>query len=312
MPNAATEYMIGQVVKACLSYGGSSIIALAGPPATGKSHVALIAAQRHAGLPSRVREIQFHQAFTYEEFMEGLRIDATGAVSPKSGVFLETNEDATHDPAHNYVLLIEELTRANIAAVLGELLTYVEHRERTFRTLFSGTSVQVAPRLTILATFNPVDRSALGIDDALLRRLRIIDFLPDTGQLEDMLATNAPGLPKPVVKRLKGIFETCQAKHPKEYETLVPFGHGIFSEVSSEADLYPLWSQRLRRMLYRPLQDPHPFAATIEAAYPWQTPNFKLALEELEAEDTNSSAPPVVASEEVAAVAESPVSSGPA
>lgn len=279
MPNAATEKKVDEVVAACARYGATSIIALAGPPATGKSHVALIAAQRHAGLPSRVREIQFHQSFTYEEFVEGLRIDASGAVNHKAGVFLEVNDDATADPEHNHVLLIEELTRANLAAVLGELLTYVEHRERSFRTLFGGTSVTVAPRLTILATFNPVDRSALSIDAALLRRLRIIDFLPDSGQLADMLAAKKSPLPQIVVDRLIAIFAICKQKHPKEYDTMVPFGHGIFSEIESEADLYPLWEQRLRRILYRPLQDPHPFASTIEAAYPWTNPNFRLVPE---------------------------------
>jgi hypothetical protein len=114
------------------------------------------------------------------------------------------------------------------------------------------------------------------IDAALLRRLRIIDFLPDSGQLADMLAAKNPPPSSIVVERLMSIFTICKEKHPKEYDTMVPFGHGVFSEIASEADLYPLWEQRLRRMLYRPLQDPHTFASTIEAAYPWTDPNFRL------------------------------------
>ena len=275
MPREATEEKVREVVAACESYGKTSIIALAGPPATGKSHVALIAAQRHAGMPSRVREVQFHQSFTYEEFVEGLRIDATGAVNPKSGVFLEVNDDSMADPGHNHVLLIEELTRTNLAAALGELLTYVEHRDRSFTTLFGGQSVQVSRRLTILATFNPVDRSALNIDAALLRRLRIIDFLPDTGQLADMLMAKDPPIPEEVITSLQAIFLACKAKHPEYYDTLVPFGHGVFSEIRTEDDLHPLWEQRLKRMLYRPLQDPHPFARTISEAYPWRNRDYR-------------------------------------
>lgn len=271
----STEDKIQEVVEACRDYGRSSIIALAGPPATGKSHVALIAAQRFAGEPTRVKEVQFHQAFTYEEFIEGLRIDATGAVREKPGVFMDWNDTALADPEHDYVLLIEELTRANLAAVLGELLTYVEHRERSFDALFSRVPIRVARRLTILATFNPVDRSALNIDDALLRRLRIIDFLPDAGQLREMLASRAPPVPPHVVTKIAGIFEACERTHAEDYATLVPFGHGIFKEVASEADLHPLWQQRIRRMLYRPLQDPHPFANTIEQAYPWRDAAYR-------------------------------------
>ncbi len=272
----ATEGKIQEVIQACRDYGRSSIIALAGPPATGKSHVALIAAQRFAGEPTRVKEVQFHQAFTYEEFIEGLRIDATGAVRERPGVFMDWNETALADPDHDYVLLIEELTRANLAAVLGELLTYIEHRERSFDALFSRAPIRVAPRLTILATFNPVDRSALNIDDALLRRLRIIDFLPDAGQLQEMLSAKTPPFPPHVIAKISNIFEACKQSHGEDYATLVPFGHGIFRELASEADLHALWHQRIRRMLYRPLQDPHPFATTIEQSYPWKDRTYRV------------------------------------
>lgn len=279
MAGPATEARVKEVVDACARYGSTSIIALAGAPATGKSHIAIIAAQRHAGEPTRVKELQFHQAFTYEEFMEGLRIDATGAVQPTPGVFLDWNEDASVDDVaeHRYVLLIEELTRANLSAVLGELLTYVEHRDRDFETLFSRTKARVAKNLTILATFNPVDRSALSIDDALLRRLRIIDFLPDPEQLDEMLNQPSRKVSKSVIEALKGIFEICRQKHGPDYETLMPFGHGIFSEVYSEDDLHALWHQRIKRILRRPLLDPHPFTETIEEAYPWRKSlTFKL------------------------------------
>lgn len=268
----ATERQIASVIDACQRYGKSSIIALSGVPATGKSFVAAIAAQRFAEEPTRVREVQFHQSFTYEEFVEGLRIGTNGSVEPVSGVFLEWNELALDDPSLKYVLLIEELTRANLASVLGELLTYVEHRGRNFHTMFSRRSMRIAPNLTIVATYNPVDRSAIDIDDALLRRLRIIDMPPDTDQLGEMLATR--GLAGEVISRLQNIFITCRAKHPQDYDALMPFGHGIFAEVEKEEDLHPLWHQRIRRMLYRPMLDPHPFAETISAAYPWKDAKF--------------------------------------
>lgn len=271
---AATEIQIAAVVKACEDYGKSSIIALSGVPATGKSFVAAIAAQRFAGEPTRVREVQFHQSFTYEEFVEGLRIGAQGAVEPVSGVFLEWNERALEDGKLKYVLLIEELTRANLGSVLGELLTYVEHRDRNFHTMFSRKSMMIAKNLTIVATYNPVDRSAIDIDDALLRRLRIIDMPPDDGQLEEMLTKS--GLALPIIQRLKGVFNACRAKHAQDYDVMMPFGHGIFAEVTAETDLNPLWHQRIRRMLYRPLLDPHAFAETISAAYPWRDASYSV------------------------------------
>lgn len=269
----ATEKQIAAVVDACGRYGGSSIIALAGVPATGKSFIAAIAAQRHAGEPTRVREVQFHPSFTYEEFVEGLRIGAGGAVEAASGVFLEWNELANDDGELQYVLLIEELTRANLSAVLGELLTYVEHRERQFFTMFSRRAVRFAPKLTILATYNPVDRSAIDIDDALLRRLRIIDFPPDTQQLDEMLTRN--GLPAHVIALLRRVFTDCQSAFADDFSALMPFGHGIFADVRTEEDLAPLWEQRIQRMLYRPLLDPHSFAEVIKKAYPWKDPKYR-------------------------------------
>ena len=269
----ATERQIANVVSACEKYGSTSIIALAGVPATGKSFIAAIAAQRHAAEPTRVREVQFHPSFSYEEFVEGLRIEAGGSVTATAGVFLEWNELATEDGELRYVLLVEELTRANLSAVLGELLTYVEHRERQFYAMFSRRAIRVASNLTILATFNPVDRSAIDIDDALLRRLRIIDFPPDVEQLTEMLSGN--GLPDHVIAPLSRVFLDCRDAFQDEFSTLMPFGHGVFAEVRNEEDLAPLWHQRLRRMLFRPLLDPHAFADVIAAAYPWRDPAYR-------------------------------------
>jgi len=270
----ATERQIKAVIDACEQYSANSIIALSGVPATGKSYIAAIAAQRHAQEPTRVREIQFHPSFTYEEFVEGLRIGAGGSVEAVAGILIDWNERALEDGKLRYVLLIEELTRANLSSVLGELLTYIEHRDRQFFTLFSRRAVRIAKNLTIIATFNPIDRSAIDIDDALLRRLRIIDMPPDTDQLTEMLGRN--GLPAHVVAVLRKLFDDCRSNFPSEYETVMPFGHGVFSDVSKEDDLYPLWHQRIRRMLYRPLLGPHAFAETIEKAFPWKDESYRV------------------------------------
>lgn len=264
----ATEKKIGEVVVACKRYGQNSIIALAGVPGTGKSFIAAAAAQRFAGHQTLVQEVQFHPACTYEEFVEGMRIEKGGGVHPEPGVFLDWNEKALSDPKRNYVLLIEELTRANVPSVIGELMTYVEYRERSMTTVYGRKPVKVAHNLTILATYNPTDRSAIDLDAALLRRMRILWCPPDPDQLDEMLAVR--NLPAAVLAKLKGIFAAVKQGHPADYEHAMPFGHGIFSQVTKEApDLYDLWEERIRHLLYRPLVEPHPFSETIRAAYPW-------------------------------------------
>jgi MoxR-like ATPase len=272
---SATEAKIQEVLDACERSGRRSIVALAGVPGTGKSFVASIAAQRFAEEPTLVREIQFHPSLSYEEFIEGMRIDTSGAVVVKPGLFLEWNEQAADDPQRRYVLLIEELTRANVSAVLGELMTYIEHRDRPFQAVYSRRPVRVAQNITILATYNPTDRSAIEIDGALLRRLRIIDFPPSQDQLVEMLS--GKGLSGGVIAKLQEVFISCQTKHKKDYESLMPFGHGIFADITNETpDLNRLWNERIRHILRRPLMDPHPFTDTIEKAYPWRDESYVL------------------------------------
>ncbi len=269
----ATEAAIQRVVSALGRYGRSSIIALAGVPGTGKSFVASIAAQRFTGEPLLVRTIQFHRSYTYEEFIEGMRLNAGGSVDVVAGVFLEWNQQALDDPDSNYVFLIDELTRADIATVLGELMTYLEHREMSFLTMYGRRPVHIAPNLHVLATYNPSDRSALDLDNALIRRMRILSFPPDPTQLQEMLKKTA--LEKECLMRLCNVFSACQQAFPNDYESLMPFGHGIFSQVEKERpDLYDLWEERLRHLLQRPSLDPHPFKQVIEQAYPWRDPQY--------------------------------------
>ena len=268
----ATAAKAAKVVKACNLYGDSSVIALAGVPGTGKSHIALLAAQSVASDPLMVRETQFHPSVTYDTFIEGMRIEASGASVARPGVFLEWNNQALRDRKNTYVLLIEEFTRADVSAVLGDLLTYLEYRDRDFLTLYGARPVRVARNLRIIATYNPTDRSALSLDQALLRRFRVISFPPDTDQLREMLL-NRP-ISKRAVARLVALFDVCRKEFPNEFEDTMPFGHGVFSQVQNERpDLYDLWNERLVRMLERPMLQPHPFAEVIRAAYPWVDPN---------------------------------------
>lgn len=272
---AATENAIQQVVDACEQHGSRSIVALSGVPGTGKSFIASIAAQRFSDEPLLVREIQFHQSFSYEEFIEGLRIDDKSGVNAVPGVFLDWNQKALDDPERRYVLLVEEFTRANLAAVLGELMTYLEHRNRPFTSVYSRKAVFIAKNLTILATFNPTDRSAIDLDAALIRRLRIIRFSPSPEQLNEMLAGRS--LSDAVITKLQNLFVECKKRFPNEYEHLMPFGHGLFADIQREQpDLFSLWHQRIQHLLWRPLIEPHAFAETIQQLYPWSREDFAI------------------------------------
>jgi len=262
-----TLKLIDQVVEASGRFGGESLIVLSGVAGTGKTLIALAAAQRLSGHPLFVKQIQFHQAYSYEDFVEGLRPSPSGGFSVRDGIFVHWNDAALRDPGNKYVLLIEEFTRTNISAVLGELMTYVEHRNREFELPISRRSMRVAHNLVFMSTMNPQDRSALEVDDALLRRLRIIECPPSVSQLREMLTGRmAAGLIDAVAK----MFEECGKIFP-DFNEMMPFGHGMFAGVTDEAGLRALWHQRIKHLLRRSAQVPaHPFAKTIDSLYPWK------------------------------------------
>ncbi|HET9162330.1 MAG TPA: AAA family ATPase [Solirubrobacterales bacterium] len=262
---------VERVVDALSRYGQHAIVALAGVPGTSKSYTARRAAAAFAS-EGCVREIQFSPGYTYEEFIEGPRYGDNMKVQIEKGIFLDLNEQALEHPELQYVLLIEELTRADIPRVLGELLTYIEYRSDSdsFTTLYGrANETRIAPNVAILATYNPSDRSAVSIDAALLRRMRILDFPPHRKLLVEILADN--GLDKNVIDRLVTMFDACeQAAGPDHFSDSMPFGHAVFSSVESEGDLYNLWHEELKRMLIRAHAPAHELYEVIAANYPWR------------------------------------------
>jgi 5-methylcytosine-specific restriction protein B len=205
--------------------------------------------------------------------MEGLRPRSTGGYEVRDGVFLTWNRQAAKDPANRYVLLVEELSRADLPSVLGELMTFIEHREDTFTLPISQLSSSVSSNLVVLATMNPRDRSALEIDEAMIRRLRFIDCPPDVDQLGEMLSSSLDGDPAEVAALTETagkLFTVCRDEFPDTYESEMPFGHGIFDGVRNEQELVELWEQRIKRMLYRSQGLSHPFAEVIRDNYPWR------------------------------------------
>jgi hypothetical protein len=265
-------------VRAALEqHGHRAIIALAGVPGTSKSYTARIAARTFAS-EGCLREIQFSPGYTYEEFIEGPRYGEDMQVEVEPGAFLELNERALEDPGRQYVLLIEELTRADVPRVFGELLTYVEYRDErdSFTTMYTREkTVRIAPNIAILATYNPADRSAVNVDAALVRRMRVLDFPPSTELLAEILTDN--GLDQAVIAQLAEMFEACrELAGPDRFDEAMPFGHAVFATIEEEKDLHDLWHEQLKRILLRPHTPRNEFYDAIVEHYPWVTPDKRV------------------------------------
>jgi hypothetical protein len=156
------------------------------------------------------------------------------------------------------VLLIEELTRADVHAVLGELLTYIEHRDRPFRLAFSQREMKIAPNLVVLATMNPRDKSALTLDHAILRRLHQVEVPPDPKALREIVAVN---LPDEVSIPLVEWYD--------RYALALPFGHGEFADARSAQDLRDIWRGTVLHSLTDTAGNVRPQYVEAADSYPW-------------------------------------------
>lgn len=257
----ADKDVVNKVMTAVRVHGSRKIVALSGIPGTGKTRLArIVADQITDGDPSRSMEIQFHDSTSYEDFVEGFvpRADGQGfQLRPKT--LRKINEKALDDPGRDYVLLIEEFTRANAHSVLGELLTYIEHRGRKFTLSISQSETQIAPNLIVIATMNPRDRSALSLDDAVNRRVHRISVPSSVLSLKEMLRTN---LPPEVLDKLVDWFD----QHLED----LPFGHGVFAHAKEVSDLADIYNGTVLPLLSDPLGRVHDAYVAAHEAFPFR------------------------------------------
>jgi 5-methylcytosine-specific restriction enzyme B len=168
-------------------------VVLYGPPGTGKTFLALRLARAIAeGDDDRIALVQFHPATTYEDFIEGLRPELTEAgqvtYSVVPGPLVRIADRARQDPDHQYVLVVDEINRANLPKVFGELLFLLEYRNEVTYTVHRPVEPFGLPgNLWIIGTMNTADRSIALIDAAMRRRFHFVPFFPHQGPMRDLL-----------------------------------------------------------------------------------------------------------------------------
>ncbi|MFI0815366.1 DUF4357 domain-containing protein [Streptomyces sp. NPDC021098] len=169
-------------------------LVLYGPPGTGKTYLALKLAEFLGGGPEQVKLVQFHPSYAYEDFFEGFRpredpetreVAFRLTAGPlRELADLASREGNRHVP---HFLIIDEINRANLAKVFGELYFLLEYRNKSVRLTYSGDDFALPPNLFVIGTMNTADRSIALVDAAMRRRFAFVELSPGTEPTSGLL-----------------------------------------------------------------------------------------------------------------------------
>ena len=193
--------------------------------------------------------VSFHQAYGYEEFVEGIRphIADNGQMSYRieSGAFLRLCQQAKHDPSHRYAMLIDEINRANVARVFGELMSLIEPTKRAGQTdslsvnlAYSRQPFSVPSNVDIYATMNSQDHSLAPLDMAFRRRFEFIECQPQPQLLGKVMAN---GIEIDLAKLLTALNERISQNLAKDSQ----LGHSFLWGIDSLQALSAAFSQSI-------------------------------------------------------------------
>lgn len=198
--------------------------------------------------------IQFHPAYTYEDFVRGIvaKTDDAGNISyeVENKTLAEFAEKAEGNPNGNYVLIIDEINRANLPAVLGELIYALEYRDdESMESMYEyegKRNIKLPSNLYIIGTMNTADRSVGHIDYAIRRRFAFVDILPDETVITHDKAKN-------LFEKVANLF-SHKYLSPDFHKNDVQIGHSYFI-VKDDSELTTKWQYEIKPILNEYIKD---------------------------------------------------------
>ncbi|KDE95260.1 ATPase AAA [Staphylococcus sp. TE8] len=167
-------------------------VILQGPPGVGKTYAAKRLAYSMIGSKNdeRIKLVQFHQSYSYEDFIMGYRPNGSG-FELTTGAFYDFCKKAENDRENAYFFIIDEINRGNLSKIFGELFMLIENdkRDEEIRLLYKDEPFSVPSNIYIIGMMNTADRSLAILDYALRRRFAFYNMQPafDTTKFKNYL-----------------------------------------------------------------------------------------------------------------------------
>lgn len=253
---------------------------LQGAPGVGKSFVARRLAYALIGSKddSKVQTVQFHQSYSYEDFVQGYRPNGSQGFERKNGTFFEFREKALRDPAGRYVFIIDEINRGNLSKIFGELMLLIEpdKREPMWATRLAYADAAdpdfyIPENLYILGMMNTADRSLSLVDYALRRRFAFVAMTPLYSAPKFREYLNSQGVTEDVVDKIVTRMSELNNAIEADRINLGPgfrIGHSFFTPSRAVTDS-DAWYRRIVEAEIYPLLEEYWFDAP-ENADQWR------------------------------------------